>query len=556
MLVRQLRMHNFIPYEDAELVLPERGIVFITGPNFSGKSVLVDAVSTAIWNKTVRGPLGWVEKADCMVEVEGVGVEAFTCQRRRTPGGTLKFEMSGGGDYGASKKAEDRIEAQVGDWDTWRKTSVFLSTEAGVFTQASDGDRKRFVESLIGIDFDTALKKCREDRRLVEGKVAAAEHQHALLSERLRHQTQRTRDLEVRAAAERTKQDTQEVKRLELKKKIEDLKFLMDECSQDLRGAGKERDDARSAIVRLQTEVDELRKRVTRLDRDQCPTCEQPIPEDTRQTIRGNWKERELASKQEQIELQSQLTAANKTIDELQNEATTLSTRREEYLREDARLTQQLQEARRAEEAAQRLDADLAGARGDQAKTQADLTTGSTALAKLQAETAELAAAEQVLGLRGFRSHLLGSVLEGIEAVVNVWLERLAGAEVQVRLHASGETQDGDPTGKVAIDIEGARWGAGRGYKALSQSQKRRIDFAFMLALADFAAGVRGRIPGTLWMDEVCDSLDKEGIAAVATVLREIAETQPIVLISHSDELFDAIGPDRHVKISDGHILE
>jgi DNA repair exonuclease SbcCD ATPase subunit len=548
-------MKNFIPYEDAELALPERGIVFVTGPNFSGKSVLIDAVSTAIWNKTVRGPLGWKEKADGSVEVEAVGIDPFTCIRRRTPGGALKFEMSGGGEYGASKKAEERIEAQVGDWDTWRKTSVFLSTEAAVFTKASDGDRKRFIENLIGIDFDTALKKCRDDRRLVEGKVTAAAHQHALLTERLRHQTQRVRDLEGRVAAERTKQDTQEVKRLELKKKIEDLRFLMEECSQDLRGAGKERDEHRAALIKMQTELDELRKRVTRIDRDQCPTCEQSIPEGLRQKIRDDWRDRELVSKQSQVGVQQQLAAATKAVEDLQAESSTLSAQRDAHLREDAQLVHQLQEAKRAEEAAKRLDDDLASARVDQTKTQNELGTGDSAMTGLSTEAVELAAAEQVLGLRGFRAHLLGSVLEGIEAVVNVWLARLAGTEVQVRLHADGETQDGDPTGKVTIDIEGARWGAGRGYKALSQGQQRRIDFAVMLALADFAAGVRGRIPGTLWMDEVCDSLDKEGIAAAATVLREIAETQPIVLISHNDELFEAIGPDRHVKIVEGRIL-
>ena len=545
MLVRHIGLQNFIPYEDAEIDLPDRGIVFITGPNGSGKSAIIDAVSVAVWNNTLRGPLGWRDEHSCGIDLTADGE---TIHRRRTAGGTLKFEVDGGADYGAAVKAKEFIESHFQDFDTWRKTSVFLSEEAGMFTRASDGDRKRFIESLINIDFEGARKKCSKDRADVEARIAEASKEQAILQERMTQQKQRVRELEKQVAAEKPAVAPDDSKLADANKELTDVDFLIQECRDDRDAAQSSREEGIAESGKLRADRDHLRKRVDTLDRSNCPTCDQPIPESIRDAIKNDWHALEQEAKDRLAAIAQQIQDADATLDEFKQELRTLTQRREALIGKIAGLKREREEQQRAKERADRVEADLEAARTRVVDTTGEQEEVAADLKDLAVELAELLASEAVLGLRGFRAHVLDTTLQGVETLTNLWLERLAGPDVQISLKPATEKDDGSAVDRVALDLTG--WGSGRGYKALSQGQKRRVDLAIMLAFADFVAGVRGCEPGTLWFDEVCDTLDKAGIAAVAVVLREIAEKRPIVLISHSDELYDAIGPDRRVQVT------
>ena len=167
-------------------------------------------------------------------------------------------------------------------------------------------------------------------------------------------------------------------------------------------------------------------------------------------------------------------------------------------------------------------------------------------------EIAELKASEKVLGLQGVRTHILGGALAGIESAANHWLTRIGWEGLSIELKPYSETQQGVVRDKISLKINGTD--GDNGYEGMSSGQKRRIDVAILFALAEFAAGARGVVPGTLWLDEIMDSLDDEGIAAVSSVLRELATDRAIVVISHNEELADALSPDVHYKAPFGAI--
>jgi len=146
-----------------------------------------------------------------------------------------------------------------------------------------------------------------------------------------------------------------------------------------------------------------------------------------------------------------------------------------------------------------------------------------------------LGAAEQVLGLRGVRASLLGRALSGLEAAANGWLAQIAGDGLRLRLKPYAEKKTGGISDSISMEIDGA--GGGYGYRAASGGERRRIDVALLLALADVAAAARGAKPGTIFCDEVFDALDDTGVEAVAAALAGLAQDRAVVVITHSAEL-------------------
>ena len=104
----------------------------------------------------------------------------------------------------------------------------------------------------------------------------------------------------------------------------------------------------------------------------------------------------------------------------------------------------------------------------------------------------------------------------------------------------------------ISLDVEGA--GGGYGYRAASGGERRRLDIALLLALSDVAGVVADAAPGTLWVDEAFDSLDSRGVAVVVEALTALAESRCVVVITHSEELAQAIPAVQRMRVSLGRV--
>jgi len=168
-------------------------------------------------------------------------------------------------------------------------------------------------------------------------------------------------------------------------------------------------------------------------------------------------------------------------------------------------------------------------------------------------EVHTLEAVEQVLGVRGVRAHVLGEALRGIEAVANYWLAKVAGEGLELTLDPYSEKASGGVSDAIALKVAGA--GGGFGYKAASGGERRRIDIALLLALAEVSQAASGRDgQGTLFFDEVFDALDGEGAGAVCAALAELAQTRCVVVISHSSTLVETLQPTLRLHVKGGRV--
>jgi DNA repair exonuclease SbcCD ATPase subunit len=157
-------------------------------------------------------------------------------------------------------------------------------------------------------------------------------------------------------------------------------------------------------------------------------------------------------------------------------------------------------------------------------------------LAAQARSTAELDAVDTVLGLRGVRAHLLGRALGGIEAQAQAWLARLGGLGLSLKPYA--EKADGGIADSISLEV------GGRPYRAASGGERRRVDVALMLALAETASGAErgGMAPDVLLFDEVLDALDADGAAAVGAAIQSLALDRAVLVITHSAVVGEAFG--------------
>lgn len=180
-------------------MLPSTGLVVVQGPNESGKSSLVECYAAAMWARTVRGASPWQrDNTELRVELPGLVVRRNKHELEVNAASALK----------PSKKQAD-LTALVGDFATWQRTRLFDSDLTARFGTATDGERKKLVEQLLGFEkLEAGLKRVREDARGAEGELALLQRQADALKSALDAHpapvtdvdTGRLRELEQRAA--------------------------------------------------------------------------------------------------------------------------------------------------------------------------------------------------------------------------------------------------------------------------------------------------------------------------------------------------------------------
>lgn len=538
MMIKLLELTNFMRHNTTRLEFPERGVVLVTGMNGSGKSTIAEAVAWALWGETLRKKPPYRKdvsaKAPCIASVttyDGVTVD------RHRKGATTKLDWRGAEEpvksmslqefagFATTTKAQDSLESLIGSFDTWRASHAFSSSDASRLTQATDKERKLLLENLAfnGSKFDAALQRCRAEQKTVLAKLNEMTLKLARAQERLAAAHQR------REAAEAILASLPESVPVGDSTRVAELKAAERVLVEEVRDMREGAQRASGVTSRGDGELGVLQRQLSKLgDTGNCDACGQPVPTALVAGLKSKIAARQaalnaskLAADEEAEGYKQSAKDAESRLQQLRSQLTTFEA--------ELRRSSQVSTARATNEA------EIAKATSAVKEAQELLEEAQREVPSLQKEQAVLDAVELVLGLRGVRAAILAKTLKSIELAINAWLPRLAGAHLKVRLTSSHETKAGTISDAIGFEVDGA--GEGYGYQASSGGERRRIDIAVLLALSDVACATRGKTPGTLFLDEVLDALDEEGVEAVAQVLQELGKERPVVVVSHNQEL-------------------
>lgn len=550
MNVKSISLFHVMGHDKFQLDLPDSGVVLVTGANGIGKSTIVEAAPIAVWGKTLRGTSPWHTKKTCEAVVN---VNDLVVRRTRKSGrSAVKVEALDVPEFDTAAKAQDHLAHTFGTFDAWRRTHVFSSHDAAHFTLATDAERKRLLESLLELSkFDTALKACRADLKAKQAEVSTIETTALRLGDRAQMLDDETARLKEQTA-ELPDDDLPALRKL-----IRKHELCIEEWETDISDFRSRVHELELASAQDKAELRTKEAQLKRIDHNDCPTCGQNIPAALVQPLRDEVSG--LRSKIHQQETAA-ATEANEFKTEQQKLAGELRGMRSELADAQKRIRDCEAAKRQREKIAERLESQLK--RVSEALAQLDVAKAS--LANEQANLDEIEAAATVLGIRGVRSQVLGRTLSGLELVANAWLSRIDGPKLSIELKPYTEKKTGGASDAISLNVVGA--GGGHGYRAASGGERRRIDVAILLALADIASAssqnldARRRLGegpatagtwanGTLFFDEVFDTLDSDGLESVITIAHELAKDRAVVVISHSEELGSRLNPAVHVRL-------
>lgn len=550
MNIRTIELTHFMTHDRTTLELPSRGVVAVTGENGAGKSGIVEGVSWAGWGKTLRGSPPWrgdAKDEPCASDI--VTTDGFRIHRGRR-GSKTELTWSLGEHaptFETPSKAQEALATALGPFDLWRRSHVFSSADATHFTLATDKERKQLIESFLGnTAFDGAVERCRADLKAAEKAVAADEQAYSVAAARHGAAINRREDA---ASALRAASPPPPPPDAPAGKSLVDLDGMLANARREtaalrnrLRGLDSVGGELRFAARTAQALLDRLRA-------DRCPTCTQAVDPALRAKVTKEMNTAKTAADKAQADANVGKSDVEAAIAELEEELTLLQKKRDTRAKELSVVEHARAEAARFERTKKQLESALASADGEVTDNAAAMAALEPKVHAARANIDELREIERVLGLKGVRAMILGQSLSGIEALANAWLARFKQG-LQISLAAYAEQKNGSIDDSISLEVTGA--GGGYGYKGASSGERRRLDVALLLALAEVASAARGQQAGTLWFDEVFDALDEQGTAFVVAALGELAQTRAVVVITHSKLLLEHLPIARRVHIVQG----
>lgn len=599
--IGSVRMVGYGPFADAEVDLSRPGITLLEGvmagssvcdSNGAGKSTVINAALWAIYGRTMQGGVPGDDVIHhgarvCRVRVSIVGGgEPVVVERERTRGrGGVRLRLLVGGEdqsAGTAATTQREVEGVIGmDFATFMSSVAFgARDDVRGFLAATDSERKRLFDSMLGLDrFTVAERAARDKLSRVRDSIGESESKAAGLrgegAEAARALERAVGDADDNGDAElerkdrgarlvvmrnRLERERRALARLADARDREEAAFsgvlarhrkLVDAAEAERAVYAATARDRRMEAGRLEGEAAGVRRRLGRLAGlgDVCRECGQPVDPDLHARMVAD--------------LKAQADAADARANTLLMEAEAAEMDAAMVPVPDAPVSDSLDEAQmqvaEAEGAVRELEGDVGvlEARVDAdreraadrersihaARTRVAFLDG--AIAGAEDELAALRETERMaefwvhgFGPHGIKSFLIESEVAEIGVVASRYAARLLGPGTMVHLSATRRLKSRDESREeitVSVNIPQCA----QTYRTASKGQRRRMDLSVLLALRDTAMRRIAQPIDQLFVDEMFDGLDPSGVDAVCELLREVGRTCPVLLITHVPDLRD-----------------
>jgi DNA repair exonuclease SbcCD ATPase subunit len=314
--------------------------------------------------------------------------------------------------------------------------------------------------------------------------------------------------------------------------------------------------DKESRATALRERVDELK---AMKPGSICPTCAQPVSHFTEQAITSTAIDKEiilyeiendkisLAKKKsaEAIEvrlLRAQIAITENALKEARMQINSLNKEQEENIRlveqiksKSAELKNTLTRREELVKAENHWIPLITEKRNELASHERDLMYAETVKEAAERDVQILSVWLEAFSNRGIKALLLDGIIGQLNKSANEYAGILTGNAVRIEFDSQAERKDGRLVNEFTVKTHN-RSGAAV-YGANSMGEKRRIDVAISLALADLLSSRSSKSFNLLILDEVFEHLDSAGIDAIMSLLRLLNKTkESVFVITHKDE--------------------
>ncbi len=223
MIPLQLKLRNFLSYQEAVLDFQGLHTACICGPNGAGKSSLLEAMSWAIWGES-RAAIeddvihsGLMEaRVDFTFSIHDQTYRIIR-SRQRGQGMGLEFQLSiAEGQWRSISEKGLRATQQLIcdrlklDYETFVNSAYLRQGRADAFMLKRPGERKQILADLLKLhSYDDLADKAREQSRQYKGQLDLLEQQLAAISQQLQDQSvldAKRREIETSVAARQQQQ--------------------------------------------------------------------------------------------------------------------------------------------------------------------------------------------------------------------------------------------------------------------------------------------------------------------------------------------------------------
>jgi DNA repair exonuclease SbcCD ATPase subunit len=549
---QKLRWKNFLSTGNYfnEIDFLENPTNLVVGENGAGKSTMLDALSFALFGKAHRKIkkdqlINTINTKDCRCEVEfTVNSIQYKVVRGIKP---AKFEIWKDGTLinqsAHAREYQEILEKNILQMShkSFHQIVVLGSSSFIPFMQLNSTSRRDVIEDLLDINIFSKMNVILKEKiSLLKGELENNNHSIEMVKTRISSQKKYIRDLSAINTAHRKEKES-EIESLnadiatfnEVNAELsESVNNLLPSVTEELSKMRTNKTKLEKYRTKFDTQVKSVVKEAKFFEQNEhCPTCDQDIGDELRQTKRTDATDRARELKELMDKADAQLADYQSQIDKLESDMADL-------LHKQNLMNNNIQLISRLTQNVQKLQDDLAemaDSSGDMAQANKDLNNLDDELHELNDTKYTLVerssynrVASELLRDTGIKTKIIKQYIPVINELTNKYLQTL-DFFVHFELDESFN------------ETIRSRYRDTFSYDSFSEGEKQRIDLSLLFTWRHIAKMKNSVSTNLLILDETFDSsLDGEGVDNLMKIIDTLKEDTNVFVISHKTELEDA----------------
>mgnify|MGYP005622113337 CR=1 FL=1 len=560
-IFNKIRWKNFLSTGNqfTEIQLDKNSATLIQGSNGAGKSTMLDALCFGLFNKPFRKInkpqlVNTINEKDCVVEIEfTIGNVEFKVVRSIKPNsfeiyenGHLVDQESANRDY---QKYLEQTILKI-NYKSFTQVVILGSSTFVPFMQLPASHRREVIEDLLDIGIFSRMNALLKDRiKDVRDELRDCDHSVSLAEQKYDLQKNNITSLEKVNA----NFDNQLVTRYETNEKEIDSIYLEVQSKQsrteELVNLTSGQEQIEKKFESLKEINSKLKHKSNTVDRelqfftnhDSCPTCQQVISSDLKNSKTGSLSSKKAELKEGFDQMSTHIKSMQETVNTLRS-----------YNSEIAELNYEIQSLHKRERRLTKQQMEIVSQRNaekpDLDKEYTKLKTNLADLEKKQSDCSSVRNQQNqfkiisnLLKDGGIKSQIIKKYIPVINKLINKYLTSM---DFYVNFTLDEEFNE----------VIKSRFRDEFSYASFSEGEKQKIDLSLLFTWREVAKLKNSVSTNLLILDEVFDSsLDTAGTEELLKILKDVSSNTNVFVISHKGEILSERFPHqiRFDKVSD-----